>query len=72
MICGCSVLGAKGHDTITIYTIPSVEGHLLSIISVHEDLVVARVCIHEAEEFMSCSGIHQLINLGKRVGILRA
>lgn len=36
----------------------------------HEDLVVPRICIHEAEKLMACRCVNKLVYLREREAIL--
>lgn len=45
---------------------------MLSVLWFHSNLIVAQECIHEYEEFMSCSDIHQLVYPREWVAIFEA
>ena len=51
------VFQANGHHLVTIRLTVGDQGSVLLIMSCHPDLVIARECIHECEEFMACSGV---------------
>ena len=37
----------------------------------HWDLVIPRICIHEAEEFVACGGINHLVDSGHREAVFQ-
>ena len=44
---------------------------MLLVLMENGDLVIPRICIHEAEKFMTCSGIDHLVDSGHREVVLR-
>ncbi|CAL9000815.1 unnamed protein product, partial [Prunus brigantina] len=56
---GCSnVLQPKGHDLVAVGPSLDDERSFRLVILVHQDLVIAGVGVHEAEQLIARSGIH--------------
>ena len=73
--CGWQVIGmlpqqAKGHYFVTKQALTSNKWCLLLIRSVHPYLIISRKSIHKTKQFMTRSGIHQLINTRQWIAIL--
>jgi hypothetical protein len=52
LICGTSILEAKGHHFVAIYAHGSVEGRVFLVFFIHFDLVVTRIPVHEGKHFI--------------------
>lgn len=72
LISGLSVLQSKRHGLITIQTLLSDEGCVLFVPGMHGDLMIPLKGIHEAQQLVPRSGVHEFINLRQRKAILRA
>ena len=57
------VLEAKWHELVAVKSAVCGEGSLLLVWSLHANLVIAKVGVHEIEEGMHSRGIYQLVDL---------
>ncbi|KAI5324121.1 hypothetical protein L3X38_033194 [Prunus dulcis] len=70
---GCSgVLQPKGHDLVAVGPSLDDERDLRLVILMHQDLMIARVGVHEAEQLIARSGIHELVNSRQWEVVFRA
>ena len=69
LVGGPSVLQSEWHYLVMVGTSVGDEGCMFSIGRVHQDLVVARERIHEAEHLMTSRGIDQQIYAGQRIAV---
>jgi len=72
LLVGCSnTLQIERHHLIVVVGVVHHEGRLLLIPRMHAYLVVARVSIHEIKDLMASRSIHQSVDVGKWIQILR-
>ncbi|KAI5321605.1 hypothetical protein L3X38_030676 [Prunus dulcis] len=70
---GCSdVLQPKGHYLVAVSPSLDDEKGLRLVILVHQDLIIAGVGVHEAEQLIAGSCIHKLVDSPQLEVILRA
>ena len=70
--CCSDVLRAEGHNFVTVDDTASSEGCLVLIYWMHLELLVSRVSIHEAEEFVAYCRVDHLIYAGRREVVFEA
>ena len=69
LVGGPSILQSEWYHAVVVGTSVGNVGCMLLIGRVHQDLVVPRESIHEAEHLMIGCGVDQLIYAGKRIAV---
>ncbi|KAI5313047.1 hypothetical protein L3X38_042221 [Prunus dulcis] len=59
------------HDIVTVQSTVSDECRMLTIGGVHEYLVVSRIGVHEAQQLVTSSYVHELVDPGQQEAMLR-
>ena len=69
---GCArILETERHDPVTVKAMISDESCLFFVFQRHSNLIIAGERIHEGEELMARGRVHQLIDSGKGIAVLR-
>ena len=68
--CPC-IFQIEGHYFVAIKSAISDDGGVFLILRKHGDLIVTRMCVHEADEFMAHGRVDHLVNSGHRKAVLR-
>lgn len=72
LVCGSGVDECRGHHRVVIYVIVCIKCDMRRILLRRPYLVVAKICIHEAQQLVLGDGINKLFNTRKSITILRA
>ena len=72
LICCAGVFKSEGHRVEAEWSLRSDECRCGLVCFRHLDLMIARVCVQEAQRIVPCGSIDNLVDAGEREGILRA